>query len=207
MVDKFQEIISKYVPKNAISYCVEQWKAYPFSFRVTRQRRSKIGDYRFNKIKGHHEISVNGNLNPYAFLLTFMHEVAHLIHYKNYGNNHPPHGNAWKKIFQELMRPIQTQDVFPAEILTQLIRHMKNPKASSQSDPVLSKLLRLYDMERITTDPYLEELSEGDVFVLNGRTYTKIKKRRTRSLCVEEKTGRKYLISEMAQVKSIDNNS
>ena len=201
MVDQFQKIISRYVPENAISYCVDNWKADPFSFKVTRQRRSKIGDYRFNKKTGNHEISVNGNLNPYAFLITYLHEVAHLIHYRKNGNNHPPHGSVWKKIFKELMKPVLSERVFPFEILALLKKHMQNPKASGQSDPALSKLLRQYDREEVRKELYLEEITEGDSFYLNGRAFTKIRKRRTRSLCRESKTGKKYLISEMAQVK------
>jgi hypothetical protein len=99
------------------------------------------------------------------------------------------------------MNPVLSERVFPYEILVQLKKHMQNPKASSQSDPALSKLLRQYDREDVHKELYLEEITEGDSFYLNGRAFTKIRKRRTRSLCRESKTGKKYLISEMAQVK------
>jgi len=200
MVERFQKIISRYVPENTISYCVDCWKRNPFSFKVTKKRRSKGGDYRFNKSTGNHEITVNGSLNPYAFLITYLHEVSHLYQYKKYGNNQPPHGKIWKEIFRDLMDPILLESVFPPEILRQLILHMKNPKASSQSDPVLAKLLRKHGQGQEDSDIYLEDLTEGESFHLNGRRFTKIKKRRTRSLCKDLRTGKKYLISEMAQV-------
>jgi hypothetical protein len=152
MIERFQEIISKYVPKNAISYCTKTWKQYPFSFKVTKQRRSKVGDYKFNKLTGNHEISVNGNLNPYAFLITYLHEVAHLHHNKKNGNNHLPHGRIWKQIYRELMKPVLLDIIFPPDILQQLVMHMKNPKASSQSDPALAKLLRKYDQDKKESD-------------------------------------------------------
>lgn len=203
MTDKFRELIQKYVPEKSVNYCVDTWVSYPFSFKVTRQRTSKIGDYRYNQKTGNHEITVNGNLNIYSFLITFLHEVAHLVQYRKYQNNRPPHGIAWKNIFQELMMPVLNEDIFPPDVLERLKKHMKNPKASSQSDPVLSKLLRQYDRHIPGENLYLEELSEGAMFSLDGRVYTKIKKRRTRSLCRESKTGRKFLISEIAQVKKL----
>ena len=201
MVDRFQEIISRYVPENAISYCVDTWKKHPFSFKVTKQRKSKVGDYKFNKSTGNHEITVNGNLNPYAFLITYLHEVAHLNQYINYGNNRPPHGRVWKDIFKELMRPVLQESIFPKEVLHRLVLHMKNPKASSQSDATLARILQKYD--QIIGEPYtyLEDIKEGSSFILNDNRYTKLKRRRTRSLCEERRSGRKYLISELARVK------
>jgi hypothetical protein len=199
MIERFRGIISRYVPESAVEYCITIWQRNPFSFKVTRQRRSKVGDYRYNKKTGNHEITVNGNLNSYAFLITYLHEVAHLIQFHKHGHNRSPHGWIWKKIFKELMTPVLTPTVFPPDILGQLQIHMENPKASSQGDPELSKRLRNYDQyDRI--ELLLEDFTEGDSFILNGRAYTKLKKRRTRSLCVDERTGRKYLISEMAQV-------
>ncbi len=94
-------------------------------------------------------------------------------------------------------------NIFPDIVLVQLKKHMKNPKASSQSDTTLSKLLRQYDLDGQDGHLYLEELSEGASFLLNGRVYTKVEKRRTRSLCRETTTGRKFLISEIAQVKKV----
>ena len=203
MVKKFYEIISRYVPENAIPYCIDSWKRHPFSFKVTKQRKSKVGDYKFNKSTGNHEITVNGNLNPYAFLITYLHELAHLYQYKKYGNNRPPHGKIWKQLFRDLMDPVLRESVFPQDLLQQLILHMKNPRASSQSDPTLSRLLRKYDTEDDKIDTYLEDLTEGTSFILNGRKFTKLKKRRTRSLCKDNRTGKKYLISEMAKVRSM----
>ncbi len=203
MIEKFRELIVKYVPEKSVDYCVDKWDENPFSFKVTRHRTSKIGDYRYNKKNRNHEITVNGNLNQYAFLITFLHEVAHLKQYLDHGNNHPPHGLEWKKIFQDIMEPVMNNMIFPDNVLVQLKKHMKNPKASSQSDASLSKLLRQYDHHDHDGQIYLEELNEGASFILNGRVYTKIEKRRTRSLCRENKTGRKFLISEIAQVREV----
>ncbi len=203
MKEKFTEIIRKYVPSRSVDYCVNLWATYTFSFRVSKERRSKLGDYRFHKPRKQHIITVNGNLNPYSFLLTYIHEVAHMIHYELKGNNQPPHGGLWKKIFRELMQQLLDMDIFPPDLLEQLKIHMKNPKASSYSDPVLAKLIKKYDPDLPLFESFLEEIDVGEKFRLHGRTYEKVEKRRTRCLCREIQSGKKYLISELAMVKKV----
>jgi hypothetical protein len=203
MKERFISIISKYVPSGSVDYCVKLWEAHPFSFKVTRERRSKLGDYRFHKQKRYHIITVNGNLNPYGFLITYIHEVAHMIHYELKGNNQPPHGKYWKNIFRELMKPVLHAGIFPPDLMESLSKHMKNPRASSYSDTNLAKKIKKYDPVRHTPEYFLEELDIGDTFRLHGKTYEKIQKRRTRSLCRDLHSGKKYLISEMAMVRKI----
>jgi len=203
MRDKFQEIISRYVPATTIDYCTYLWDTNTFSFKVSRARRSKLGDYRYNIIKNRHEVSVNGNLNKYAFLITYLHEVAHLTHFNKHKDNKSPHGTIWKKEFQKLMSPILKPDVFPNDLLAILIKHMQNPKASSQSDSQLVKALRKYDEESIQSQEYLENISVGDRFELNGKVFKKISIRRTRAVCLEEKSRRKYLIPQIAEVTGL----
>ena len=45
------------------------------------------------------------NLNPYRFLMTLVHEVAHLVAFQKYGRAIKPHGKEWKFTFQTLMLP------------------------------------------------------------------------------------------------------
>jgi hypothetical protein len=203
MKEKFTSVIRKYVPERSVDYCVNLWDNYPFSFKVSKERRSKLGDYRFNKLRKQHIITVNGNLNPYGFLITYIHEVAHLVHFVLKGNNQPPHGTVWKKIFSDLMLPLLHPAVFPTDLLNRLKIHMKNPTASSYSDPLLAKMIKKYDPDQPVLEFYLEEIESGEKFKLNGRTYEKIQKRRTRSLCQEIHSGKRYLIPETAMVKKV----
>jgi SprT protein len=203
MKEKFTGIIRKYVPENSVGYCVDLWDQHRFSFRVTKARRSKLGDYQYHKLKKQHIITVNGNLNRYGFLITFIHEAAHMIHFELRGNNHSPHGSVWKKIFRELMSPLLKPEIFPDDLLERLILHMKNPKASSYSDPALARLIKKYDPGRPESEYFLEELSTGEIFNFHGRTYEKIQRRRTRCLCREVSSGKKYLISELAMVSKV----
>ncbi|MBR9998131.1 MAG: SprT-like domain-containing protein [Cyclobacteriaceae bacterium] len=203
MKEKFKAILSKYVPENSVGYCVDLWDQHRFSFKVSRERRSKLGDYQFHKARRQHIITINGSLNRYGFLITFIHEAAHMIHFELRGNNHRPHGIFWKKVFRELMNPLLNQDIFPHDLLEQLKIHMKNPKASSYSDPALARLIKKYDPDRSYSEFFLEELTAGEKFRFHGRTYEKVESRRTRCLCREVNSGKKYLISEMAMVRKL----
>lgn len=203
MREKFIKIISRYVPAGSTGYCTAIWDRHKFSFKVTRTRRSKLGDYRFHQVKKQHIITVNGSLNRYGFLITFIHEAAHMIHFELRGNNDTPHGAQWKNIFRELMAPLLNDNIFPPDLLHQLKIHMKNPKASSYSDPVLARLIRQYDPEISSSEYCLEEIAPGEVFSFNGREYEKMETRRTRCLCREIISGKKYLIPELVMVKKL----
>jgi hypothetical protein len=200
MVKEFEKIISRYVPEKAIGYCTHLWDQYRFNFKVSRTRRSKLGDYKFNPADKNHYITVNGSLNEYAFLITYIHEVAHLVHHVQKGRNNPPHGPAWKSAFRELMSPMLNIEIFPVDIYKVLAKHMLNPKASSQSDIKLVRVLAAYDKKALGTLT-LDKISSGELFELNNKVFKKIEKKRTRSVCIELNSGKRYLVSEMAPVR------
>ena len=199
--EKLYRILQKHVPGNAVHYCLDLWSAKPFHFKVTRKRNSKLGDYRFNPNDGSHSISVNHDLNQYSFLITYIHEVAHLLTNERNGRRTPPHGKAWQTNFRELMEPVLSDLIFPGDILLTLKKHMRQPKASTYSDSRLLSVLRSYDEHQTDLIP-LAQVEEGDIFEFNEKLYKKIQLRRTRVLCQLSGTSRKYLISKMALVRS-----
>ncbi|MGK7397870.1 MAG: SprT-like domain-containing protein [Candidatus Cyclobacteriaceae bacterium M3_2C_046] len=197
------DIFQKYLPGLAVSYCYELWIRYRFSFKITRKRNTKLGDYRFNPQTGTHLISVNHNLNPYAFLMTYIHEVAHLVTYLQEKKHWAPHGQEWKRNFRQLMTPLLIPEVFPAKLLTVLKKHMINPKASSYSDPQLILVFREFDQPAALQPQQvcLAHIQSGEQFKFNQRWFAKEKLVRTRVLCREIKTGKKFLISQLALVE------
>jgi hypothetical protein len=202
MRDKFISIISKYIPEDSVKYCTKLWDQNKFSFKITRNRTTKLGDYRYDSSGSIHVISVNGSLNQFAFLITFIHEVAHMYVKDQFGRNVRPHGKEWKNSFRNLMFPILHPGIFPNDILRVLANHMRNPKASSQSDISLIKVLRRYD-EMKPGGCYLGDLVEGEQFFFNKQHFKKLETKRTRAICIEVNSGRKYLITESALVKKI----
>ena len=73
------QILKAHVPDDAVHYCLELWTSIPFNFKVKNNRTTKLGDYRYDRRNGAHSITVNMDLNEYSFLITYIHEVAHLL--------------------------------------------------------------------------------------------------------------------------------
>ena len=166
---------------------------------VSKPRKTKLGDF---KVRGNKLIvSVNNNLNKYAFLITFTHELAHAFVFKKHKNSVNPHGDSWKLTFKSMMLNFLTPDYFPKDILKILSNHIITPKASTFSDVELSKVLRNYDTSNALT---ISDLSEGVIFKMdNGKTFQRGIKLRKRFKCVEIKTSKVYLFHPLAEVKSV----
>ncbi len=202
--EKLRQILSKHIPANSLPYCLRLWEEKPFNFTVSKSRKSKLGDFRYRRDRSIQTITINGDLNPYQFLLTFIHEVAHLHTFLNFGIEIAPHGQEWKQTFQKLISPLLSVQVFPRDLLIPLQRHMRAPKASSAQDLFLMKEMSKYDLQKdLETNSFLSDLQLGIIFELEGRVFKKGETRRTRVLCEEIKTGKKYLITHLAKVKVI----
>ena len=191
--EKIYSILQTHLPASSLPYCFGLWKETPFQLKITRARQTKVGDFTSKKSISHPRVRLNHDLNQYLFLITYVHEVAHLRVHLSYGNRVDPHGEEWKTRFQILMKPIVTREVFPEDVFIHLWKHMANPKASSFADSDLTKVLRRYDKDagQYAT---LSDIPEGSLFRFQGRFFKKGKIRRTRVLCHEVKTKRHYLV-------------
>lgn len=199
--EKLYSTLQEHVPASALDYCFSLWQQSPFELKLTKSRQTKVGDFTSRKSAAHPRITLNHDLNPYLFLLTYIHEVAHLHVYLRHGNRVDPHGEEWKLFFQELMIPMLQENAFPPEILHELRRHMANPKASSFADTDLTKALRLFDKGLQLVS--LSDIPEGSIFRLQGKFFRKGLLRRTRVLCKEIKTKRNYLVPIDALVSDV----
>ncbi|HFS67873.1 MAG TPA: sprT domain-containing protein, partial [Flavobacteriia bacterium] len=168
--------------------------------KISSPRKTKLGDYkRLNRFK--HQISINNDLNPYQFLITLLHELAHFLTYKKYGFRIKPHGPEWKSVFGQLLQTYIKPDIFPQEIIPDLQVYAENPKASTAGDGSLYLKLAKYDDKQNENLIYIFELSQGDFFALpNGQAYQLQEKRRTRYKCRRLKNDKVYLIHQNAQV-------
>lgn len=191
--EKIYSILQEHVPPPALPYCFSLWRETPFQLKITRTRQTKVGDFTSKKSIAHPRITLNHELNPFLFLITYVHEVAHLRVHLQYGNRVDPHGDEWKIRFRILMQPLLNCEVFPEDVFMELERHMSNPKASSFADTALTKILRRYDKDAAQYAT-LSDIPEGSIFRFQGRFFKKGKIRRTRVLCHEMKTKRHYLV-------------
>ena len=198
-----QHTISHYIPEASVAKVLQLLEQDNLTVLVKKERKTRHGDYR-KLPNGKHQITVNGSLNKYRFLITLIHEIAHLEAFKNFGKFIKPHGVEWKRTFQYLMLPFLNPEVFPSEILPILAKHFKNPKASSDTDVQLAYALKQFDAN--TDKTFIFEIPLQSTFkIYNGRIFKKLKKRRTRYECVEVSTGKIYLFNANAEVTVIDN--
>lgn len=185
-------LLESKLPANAIHYCFDLWARHRFQLKIKKNRVSKAGDFTATSASNP-RITLNAELNPYVFLITYIHEVAHLEVYLQYRSRLDPHGTAWKKTFIELMQPVMSDLVFPEDVLPLLSKHMLNPMASTYSDAKLTKALSAYD-EIKNPLPLLADLPDGSIFKIGKKMFVKGKLRRTRYLCREYKSKREYMV-------------
>lgn len=192
--------ISVHLPDGTAEYVVELMVKYKVQLKLNKPRSSKFGDYRAPyRHDNYHRITVNKDLNPYSFLTTFLHEVAHLTAFEKYRNTILSHGKEWKHEFKELLAPIVHHHQLPEDIQLALKSYMHDPAASSCSDKHLMKVLSRYDKDQ---KPLLEQIPHGSLFKLDtGRVFKKGNKLRSWFQCFEQPSGKEYRVSGISKVE------
>lgn len=199
---QLKENLREYIPEAFVTYVYDLLSTTNVTFRIVRPRRTKLGDFRMSQDQlTAPKITVNNNLNPYAFLITTLHEIAHLHAYLKYNIGIKAHGKEWKFEFQQLLLPLLSAKEVPEELKKCLKNTLKNTKAASYSDIALSRVLRKFDVKKNGVP--LEQIEQGAHFVVNKKSFKKGKLRRTRYLCSELGTGKAYLIHALAEVNTI----
>jgi SprT protein len=181
---------------------IARWIDYfQCEFKISRNRATKLGDYRHPFKDSGHKISVNNNLNSYAFLVTTVHEFAHLLTWNEHKNKAKAHGLEWKRNFKRMMSPFLEQQLFPRDIQEAISAYLINPAASSCTDLKLSRALRSYDAAQ-TKFVRLEEVQNGLMFsIKDGRKFKKGEQLRKRYRCTSLDNGHIYLFNPLAEVE------
>ena len=197
------EGLKQYIPEGSFEALMQPITQFKVQLTVSRKRQSILGDYRH--AHGHlgHRISVNGNLNKYSFLVTLLHELAHLFTFEKYRGKVKSHGQEWKNEFAGILKDFIQLDIFPEDVKQTLMKSLKNPAASSCSDVLLLRVLRNYD-----DNPHqlilVEELQKNELFMAHKRLFKMGEKIRTRFKCLEIDTGKWYLFSPVYEVKKVE---
>ena len=207
-ITKYKACLARYLPQEAVEpMFVLLTQTNKVRFRITRGRRSKLGDYRC-PYDGHecHEITVNGDLNPHYFLLVLLHEVGHLNTWKLHRGHVSPHGHEWQQEYRSLLTTYL--ELFPpdvAALIAQYVRYLPLNRALARQ---IEMQLRHYDKNyNPDQDVTLDTLPIGTCFRIKDRnfpTLQSLEKRRTRYKCRDVKSGSLYLVSGTAPVEVAD---
>ena len=200
--------LNAYLPEGAFEPVVELINHYKVHLTVTRERKSVLGDYRHAAMGANHKITVNGNLNKYEFLITLLHELAHLLCFEQYRNRVEAHGKEWKVIYGQLLTQFIQLQIFPDDIRKSLQKTLLNPAATANGETALLLVLRKYNPAQKEGVITLAHLADGALFKeIKGRIFRKIKLRRKRIECIELATGNIYLFSALTEVEKVAINS
>ncbi len=195
--------LKNYLPEGSFEEVSYYLLHYKVQLTITRERQSVLGDYRNSYGGNNHRISVNGNLNTFAFLITLLHELAHLFTYERFGHRVQAHGKEWKHEFGKVLARFIDKKIFPTDIQQTLIKSLHNPAASSCADEALLRVLHLYDKKQEGV-LLIESLPAGATFkIKGGRIFTKAERVRKRFKCVEVATGKIFLFSPVYEVQAI----
>ena len=195
--------LETYLPPGSFDAVLNYLHQYMVHLTITKERRSILGDYRHRTHFANHRISVNGNLNVYSFLITLLHELAHLLTFEQFRRNVQAHGREWKMIYAGLLDQFLKNKTFPETVERELLLSLRNPAASSCAEDGLIRVLRKFDSKE-THHRLLEELSLNALFrIHDGRIFQRGEKMRKRYKCKEVKTGKEYLFSPVYEVELI----
>ncbi len=200
---QYERVLQRYLPNPFVGMVIDLLMMHAVQFKIVKPRKTKLGDFRAKNKHGKAQITINGNLNPYSFLVTTLHEFAHLTNYLEHEYRVAPHGKEWKLHYTRLLVPVIDHPETPEELRKALLKSTTNMKASSCTDQQLQRTLLTFDSrnDNLLT---LEKLPKNCTFTLNGKTFEKGILRRTRYLCTDVISKRQYLVSALAHVELIE---
>ena len=199
MKKDLQEGLRPYLPDPSLEHVMGWIDGRRIFIRIARGRRTKLGDYRPPLKDGIHRISVNGDLNPFEFLITLTHEIAHLAIWEKYGRKARPHGAVWKMQYAAMLGTLLEKEIFPEEIESIIRRQVTNPKSHSRSNTDLVRALHSHNP--VQTGIFLEDLPAGALFsLLDGRKFRKEEKLRKWYRCISQANNKAYRISPVTRV-------
>jgi len=159
--------LEQFLPEGSFEDVAWYLKEYKVHLTITKERKSILGNYRNKGFFKNHRISINGNLNKFSFLITLLHELAHLTAFEKYGHRISPHGSEWKAEYRKILMQFIPKKIFPPDIEVLLMQALNNPGASTCAEPHLTRGLKKYDIKK-ENHFLVEELPAGAIFKIRG---------------------------------------
>ena len=203
MEEYFTKTLEQRIPEEAINYVVAHLSKQPTELVVKSKRKTVLGTYHIPRSSAEkHLITVNEDLNQYAFLFTLMHEVAHLKVNVNYGANDSilPHGKEWQATFKAII--FEIMEFFPEDIAFAIKNYQEDMSAATCRDKNLYKAFKKYDKKEVI---FLDDIPINSLFTVNEYPYHFVKQKKLRKnyLCYNTNNKKLYKISGLVDVKLV----
>jgi SprT protein len=190
--------LEKYLPTDSLIYLKKWFADFSIHIHITKDRKSKLGDYRKMPDKSH-KISVNSTMQPMLFFFVLTHELAHLIAFETYGRKISAHGMEWKQTFRLML--LESISIYPDDLQPLILKFTKSPKANFMASPELVKYFHIEDCEDESS--YIEELQPNERFIYKNQVYIMEEKRKRNYLCLHTESEKKYIFKPLARVYKI----
>lgn len=199
-----EHILYKFLKNEKVVEHIDQLvNAIPnLKVKIETPRSTKLGYMKYDIVYDFFIISINNNLSPSKFLYVFLHEYAHLLVAQKY-KNPKPHGYEWQITFFKLLQEAIEKELFQTSIAQAIVKEFfYDGVYSKQRDFAIS--IAIDKADQIKQSLYIKDLKLGTIFTTkNGMQFRLLEKKRTRYLCNEIKTNKKYLISSYAIIDKV----
>ena len=135
-------VLDQYLPADTHPFLKTWFSDYYIHIKITKNRNSKLGDYRRMPDKSH-QITVNSTLDKQLFFFVLTHELAHLIAFENYSFRISAHGKEWKDTFRKML--LESIDIYSDDLKPIILNFAKNPKANFMASPELVRYFHIED--------------------------------------------------------------
>ncbi|MGE5383178.1 MAG: SprT-like domain-containing protein [Omnitrophica WOR_2 bacterium] len=197
-----RQALPDFIPLAAVDKVATWFDENHVILKITRNRRTKLGDFRSAPPGKPCAISVNHDLNRYSFLITLLHEIAHAEVHLHTTRRVEPHGDLWKSTFRKIAQPFLYDAVFPEPLRSVFASYLINPLASSTSHLALATALKEFDTN--VNEITVSMLQPETLFALpNGRVFKMLGKVRKRYRCYCLDNRRTYLFSPIAVITPV----
>jgi SprT protein len=199
-IQREKAMLSEHLPESTVDYVHYLFQTYPCNFKIVPPRKGKLGDCRYPINGGSAQITVNGDLPKLQFLITTLHEFAHLKTFIEKGRKVAPHGNEWKENYVRLFEPLLNETHLAIDEIRVLRTHLSSPSASSCNDPALSDFFNAEQHTGPNTN-LLKNIPDGSLFEFNGKKYIKGNRVQKKYIIYAAETHRDFRLSGLANVK------
>lgn len=192
-------VLDQYLPENTHPFLKKWFADYFIHIKITKNRNSKLGDYRRLPDKSH-QITVNSTLDKQLFFFVLTHELAHLLAFEKFNFRISAHGKEWKDTFREML--LESLEIYSDDLKPIILRFSKSPKANFMASPELVRYFHIEDSEDQSI--FVENLSINDEFRYKGDEYRLLEKKKKLYLCVNLENSKKYLFRPLARVEKLN---